>query len=353
MVEISPDYIVAPGETIQDELEFLGMTQKDLAVRLGVTNKHVNQLIKGVVPISEKIAIGLERVLGIAASFWLKADARYQEYLARKKDEEILAEQIGWVDQFPYAAMVKNGLVPKTRDKKDKLLHLLSYFSVAAPCQFDSTQLAEVAFRQLKSSEISSGAVAAWLQAGLVACRNIETNQYSESLFRDTLKRILPLTKKESSDFIPELGYLCAEAGVAFSIVKQLPKARLCGASYWNGRKACINLSLLYKTNDHFWFSFYHEAAHILLHSKKSINVNECNTNSEEIEREADEFASDFLISPEFYNRIVSSTISERMILSFADEIGISPGIIVGRLQHDGIIPWRSNLNKLKSKFVY
>ena len=147
---------------------------------------------------------------------------------------------------------------------------------------------------------------------------------------------------------------LCNEAGVALALVRPLPKTALSGAAWWHSpRKAVIQLTARHKTDDHLWFSFFHEAAHILLHSKKGVFVVEANGDDTEQEIEANEWASNILIPKGAWQTLVaSSPRSARAVTAFADEQGIAPGIVVGRLQHERHVPW-SQLNSLKVRLAW
>src|SRR3954454_2717407 len=97
----APDYVVPPGDTILDLLDERDMTQTDLARRLGVTPKHVNQIVKGSAPISADVALGLEKVLGGSVSFWATREALYQARMAAAAENEELERETGWAGQFP------------------------------------------------------------------------------------------------------------------------------------------------------------------------------------------------------------------------------------------------------------
>jgi HTH-type transcriptional regulator / antitoxin HigA len=85
-----PDYVSPPGDTLLDVLEGVGMTQAELAERLGKSRKHVNEVIKGVAGITPEMALQLERVLGVAAHFWNNREQQYREHLARQEERERL-----------------------------------------------------------------------------------------------------------------------------------------------------------------------------------------------------------------------------------------------------------------------
>jgi len=196
------------------------------------------------------------------------------------------------------------------------------------------------------------GSLAAWLRLGELEAQRIECEAYNAKAFKQHLADIRRLTPAEPDAFEPELRRLCAESGVAFVLIPELPHTRACGATRWlNPDKAILQLSLRYRSNDQFWFSFFHEAGHILLHSSKEVFIegSDCKSDKEE---QADAFAANTLIPASEYRRLKNVGIFSRAdVVAFAESIGIAPGIVVGRLQHDGLLPM-SHLNDLKRRFI-
>lgn len=77
-----------PGDTIQETLDAIGMTQAELSARMGRPKEKVNELIKGNAPLTMDTAIKLERVLDIPVHFWIKRESAYRETLARIEERE-------------------------------------------------------------------------------------------------------------------------------------------------------------------------------------------------------------------------------------------------------------------------
>ncbi len=141
----------------------------------------------------------------------------------------------------------------------------------------------------------------------------------------------------------------CAAAGVAVVFVPEIAGAGVSGATRWLTKdKALIQLSLLYKNDAAFWFTFFHEAAHVLLHGKKEVFLEDGQRDANEKEQEADRFAHEFLI-PRHRTVELSALRSRSAIRAFADSVGISPGLVVARLQHDKLV-YPSAYNDLKRK---
>lgn len=157
------------------------------------------------------------------------------------------------------------------------------------------------------------------------------------------------MTRLPAKEWVERLTTRCAAAGVAVVFTKEIPSAAVSGATRWITKdKALIQLSLKFKSADQIWFTFFHEAGHILLHGKKQLFVEFGVTNESDVEREANEFARDALIPREHAARLPLLK-TRSGIEQFAEAIGIAPGIVVGRLQRDGFAS-HSAFNGLKVK---
>ncbi len=350
----APDYAVPPGETLLETIEALGMTQVDLAARTGRTLKTINEIIKGKAPIRPETALQLERVLGVPASFWNNRERNYREALARQEEKGRLKSQVRWLTEFPVLPMIRLGWIRGFKDKVQQLQELLNFFGVASPDQWNELWRGkEVAFRKSPAFRSNPCAIAAWLRKGEVDASRLRCGPYDESKFRAAFNRIRKLTVEPPETFQSELIRMCAEAGVAMVFTPEVPGTRVSGATRWlSPDKALIQLSLRYKTNDHLWFTFFHEAGHILLHGKRDVFL-EFKESEDGKEKEADRFASNVLIPPGEYQKFMEGgSYTEFEIKRFAGRVGIAPSIVVGRLQHDGLIP-QNYFNGMKMRLAW
>ncbi len=352
-----PDVVSPPGETLLEILEDKGMSQAELAERTGRPKKTINEIIKGKAAITPETAIQLERVIGTPASFWNNRERNYREWLARQEERKSLAEHLPWMKKFPLRAMIKLGWITERGDPINQLEELLKYLGVASPLQWQA-MLQGTQWRQSPTFAADPAAVSAWLRQGELESHKIECAAFDEARFREALRQIRGLTTQPADVFVSEVTRVCAQAGVAVVFVPEIPGTRTCGATRWlSPTKALIMLSLRYKTDDHLWFTFFHEAAHILLHGKREVFLEADDEVSEDVgakEEEADHFAAEFLIPADelrlFHPR--GAYYSHEDIREFAQHLGIAPGIVVGRLQHDGMVP-PQNFNQLKQHFQW
>ncbi len=357
--EYEPTYMTPPGESLAEILDALGMSQAELADRMGRPNKTVNEIIKGKTAITPETAIQLERVLGTPASFWNNRERNYREWLVLQEERKKLNQHLPWMKKFPIRGMINLGWIEEYGDPLNQLEELLRFFGVASPVQWQKIlQKTQVAYRQSPAFAVDPAAISAWLRKGEIESQQIECLPYIEKNFQDALNKARCLTIEPPSIFVHELTRMFAQVGVAVVFVPELPGTRTSGATRWlSPEKAMIMLSLRYKTDDHLWFTFFHEAAHILLHGKRDIFLEDGNKHDGDVlekEIEANNFASEFLIPAKelenFYPR--GSRYSHEDIIAFAQRLGITPGIVVGRLQHDGLLD-KSNCNHLKRQLIW
>lgn len=344
-----PDEPVAPGETIAEILSDRGLTQADLALRLGRTEKNVSQLIAGIAPVTHELAIALERVLGVPAEFWNSAESRYRGLLARAAERDRLAADEQWAKQFPLKAMADRGWIARETTPSERTEEVLRFFAVSSPDAWGAYWASprRLAARMTGAYAVDTSALTAWLRQGELQAAAVETAPFDSERFRQVLGRMRTLSSQDPLLWQAALRDDCASAGVAVVFVRELPKIRCHAVSRWLAPdKALIQLCLRYRTDDHLWFSFFHEAAHILRHSKKQMFVDDLAGDSPE-EREADRLASEWLIpGSELAAFLANGTPTKATVVAFAKQMGIAPGIVVGRLQHDGAVPqpWMNDL---------
>ncbi|WP_405008549.1 HigA family addiction module antitoxin [Kitasatospora purpeofusca] len=355
----APTSVPHPGETLQDTLDELGIPQADLARRTGLSTKHINQVIKGTAALSPDTALLLERTTGVPAALWNSMEAAYRTQQARAEESKTLASRVDWLSRFPLAELVKLQVLPNREKTSANLLKLLDWFGVADPdTAEDVWRNYRTAFRRSTVQEPTEGtaaeyATAVWLrQAELQArelARTLDLLPYNKHELAALLPTLRALTLTGQDNWIEELPRLCARAGVAVVFVPALPKTRVSGVTRWlTPERVMVALSDRFKRDDQFWFSFFHELGHVLLHGKRLTFMDDSEnlrskTHADPAEDEANDFAANTLIPPQHaaaYRQLRARPVPLDRIKAFAREAGISPGIVIGRLQHDKALDW-------------
>ncbi|MBP9892999.1 MAG: helix-turn-helix domain-containing protein [Planctomycetes bacterium] len=351
--QYEPDTVSPPGETLLETLEMHGLSQAELAVRTGRPKQAINEIINGKKEITAETALQLENVLGVPAHFWLAREQNFRESLARQAEAERLEEHTELLKRFPIKEMVSRGFLAARETAVDQLRELLRFFSAGGPDELTNLcLLTQTAFRQSSIFEADTGALNAWLRQGEIIGQQTETGSYNKYGFIAALQKARALTCVKAPDFLEPLKQLCAASGVVVAFVPELPKMRTSGATRWLKQdKALIQLSLRFRWADSIWFSFFHEAGHIVLHGKKEVFLEDHEESARE--DEANKFARDTLISPERWAPFVEAgDFSDKAIHYFAKLIEIHPCIVVGRLQYEKLVSY-SALRHLKPQFEW
>jgi hypothetical protein len=245
--------------------------------------------------------------------------------------------------------MRQRGWLPESRDPSAIVRSVLEYFGVASRTQWELLAMsAGVAYRKSTAFDADPFALSAWLRRGEIEAQSVRTGPFDAAKFRSALVEARGMTREEPAAFVDQVSALCAKAGVVVSFVPELPASRVSGAARWLGsHRALIQLSHRYKTDDHLYFTFFHEAAHLLLHGKREVFLDTSVQEGRE-EHEANDWAADFLIPPtEFAAFVNAGDLRAEALAKFAERLGIALGIVVGRLQHERTVPF-SRFNALK-----
>jgi HTH-type transcriptional regulator/antitoxin HigA len=354
--EYHPDYVSPPGDTLLETLETIGMSQTELAKRMGRPVKTINEIIQAKAAITAETALQLEHVLNIPAHFWLKMEQYYREFLARLAEDQRLHNWREWLKEIPIQAMMDQGWIPTCTDESQQVLEALKFYGAASPDAWRAIwENIGVMYRKSATIESNFGAVTAWLRQGELEAQAIECAPYNPETFRDALAHIRTLTVEPVNLIQKELVNLCANAGVAVVFVQELPNTGISGSTQWlTPTKGLVQLSFCYKTDDQFWFTFFHEAGHILLHGKRQVFLEIDHKDRKKEEDEADTFASNMLITRAEWQQFIvqDSCCTESGIKDFAHKVGIAPGIVVGRLQHENLLSY-DHFNHLKHSFEW
>jgi HTH-type transcriptional regulator / antitoxin HigA len=350
----TPNWATHPGEHLAEYLEVRGLTQAEFARLAGLTPKLVSEIINGKNPVTPETAIKIERVLGLSAYIWVGLQAAWDLFHARQRTRPAILEQKSWLSLFPIRELKSIGILRNTTDENMLYDDLMSFFGIANPEALSIKMRGlSVQHRKSKVHKSSPEHVLTWLMLGERKVRSLEMPPFDKANFTSSVHTIKKLTNERAEVFEPQMKALCAAAGVALIIEKPISKTCLFGSARWLDRQtAIIQMSLRMKTNDHFWWTFFHECGHVILHQGKNF-ADDDKGFGDYLEDEADRWAESILYGRDGLNEILSAKPrSEAEVRKWADHFELHPGIIAGMLQHYGIIPYR-NLNGLKAKFQW
>lgn len=354
-VSFQPDWFSKPGDTLLTLMEQRELTSEGLASRLGCSNAVVQGLLTGVVAVDSSLAIGLSRHVGGTPKFWQARQETYQSALVRAASA--IQKQTGedWIRRFPHADMAKNGWIKRAKNRDELIKTYLAYFGVTNPTEWEERYadfLKSTAFRTSRKFQSKVGPLSAWLRQGEIEAAQIQCSAWNPKTLRERLQEIRILCKAKNPEyFLPRLRQACAEVGIAVVFVRTPPGCSASGATkFVSNKKAMVILSFRYLSDDHFWFTFFHEVGHLLLHSASLTFIDGEESISNQMETEANEFSERVLIPLERQEQLADLKPNRDSIIRFAYSVGVSPGIVVGQMQHYNLIK-RSQMNFLKRRF--
>lgn len=335
-------FIVAPGEVIKEYLDARGLTQKEVSKRIGVSERHLSKMLNGKTRLTEEMALKLEKLMpDVPASFWLNYEVKYQEYLAREKEEHELEalDLKGIADRFHFKEALGMG--------RDSLVEqAISMLKLLGVSTFDRYRYAIPGGIEFMQDGGEDEAIVVWLklcEEEVAEQNDVEGSpEYSE----DALRRVLQTFKDIASntDFFASLKscrMLLNSVGVYLVYRRAIGNAKVRGALTAYEGHPTIYISGRYKTHSDTWFAIFHELCHLLDDfdlNKTGVSMEESDElrSTDESDIRANAHARELFVDPVAYERFAGNGVfSSASIKGFAAEQGVAPGIIVAFLQHD------------------
>jgi len=341
-----PDIVFHPATTLGEKIREMGMSIKEFALRTGKPEKTILAVLREESSLTPEMAILFENVTQIPAQFWINKQARYNEYIARVKQKKAVENAVKWAKEFPYSEMAKMNWVPTTRKIEEKTVNMLNYFGIASHRAWEKlyieTELKVAAYTSLKQTH-QPHAISAWLRQGELQAKLIYVDGFNIKTLKNNIAQMRQLMVSQPFDFFKRLQELCLDAGVILLFTPKLPKVPLSGSTRWLNSTPLIQMTARYKRNDNFWFTFFHELGHIILHGKKYISLE--NVDFAAADPEKEEEAHSFAIKHTFTKHqekevLQNKNITEEDIIDYAAKFNTHPAMIIGRLQYAGFLPY-------------
>jgi HTH-type transcriptional regulator / antitoxin HigA len=355
-MSFQPDWVSSPLDTLISVIEERGYSLVELSEQLGRSLEEVNSVLLGRLKLDSEFAKDLEKVLNVSKDFWLSRQSKYSATIDYQSRVHNFTEQ-DLIDGLPLASLKRLGWIDCGRDSASKLAAALKLFAVTSIDEYKEKYLGQysaVAFRESVTYTSNPLSVMAWLRKSEAEAEATNCASWDRAKLNKHIAEAKKLTRiKDPRIFLPNLKAICAGCGVALVIVAAPDGCRASGATkFLSDAKAMIALSLRYKSDDQFWFTFFHEIGHLVLHSEQALFLEDDSDVTADEEQEANDFARNILLPTSTFDRISSQKLGYKNILRLAFEFGISPGILVGQLQHSGLIPY-GKLNSLKRRYTW
>ena len=312
-----PSIVFHPGETLGEKLEELNMGPKEFALRSGKPEKTIIAILHGKSAITPDMAVQFENVTKIPANFWMNHQRSFDEFQARLKRQAVIEAATDWAKQFPLSDMITKGWLPERYTLEEKTMELLAFFGFSnhnAWEEYYFNQQLKVAFRISLAQTKEPFAISAWLRRGELQAANLNANKFSEKKFKAALQKLKSISSNPLKDSFQLVQTICLEAGVKVTYTPCIANVPIDGATRWLNDTPLIQLSDQNQLIDHFWFTFFHAAAHILLHGKKEVFLENLDYADKNIEKEqqADEFARKWMMLEDEESELIASEFSHK-----------------------------------------
>ena len=345
-----PEESVAPGETLHEWLTENDMSQVDFARRTGLSAKHISQVINAAAGISPEVALAFESVTGIPARYWNQLESNFRTQNAQADEDIALAKEVQVLHQFPIKELFNRLKRPIPVDPVQQLRELLRFFGVASVDALLETCLSGAQLRTANAFAPNEAALASWLRLTEIKAQSMKVEPFNSEECEKAIQEFRHISTIGGTDWWNELEERCASVGIALVLEEELPKCRVNGATKWlSPAKAMIALSLRHRRHDTVWFTFFHELGHLLRHSRKEMFVDGTGSQvAADLELDADRFASRTLIPPE-HEAALGEISTQAGVRALALKLDIDPGIVVGRMQHESLIPFNQWVSMIRT----
>lgn len=351
-----PKLVSPPGDTIVNILEQRELSIEEFAQRVGLSEARAQQLIDGRRAIDRDLARRLAATLGATERFWIAREHDYRAVVSPPQDMrvETVAQLMA---KLPVRDMQNFGWIAPAQSDETKIAACLEFFDVSTFAQWQGryeNAFQEASYRRSTVHRSCEIATTAWLRQGEIETQREAVAIWNPIVLEEQIDHLRRLTWfKSPALFLPKVKGLLADAGVKFAIVRAPKGCTASGAvRVLPDDTPHIQLSFRFLADDQFWFSLFHEIGHLLLHFERMPILESQDGGESEIEKEADDYAANTIVQPEFQEELYSLPASRFPIIEFAKRAGVAPGLIVGRLQHEGLLRY-NQMQHLKRRFVW
>lgn len=338
-----------PSYFIREQLELREWTQEELAEITGFSQKHISDLLNSKKSVTLDVARILGEVFNTSAQYWLNLDNEYRIWLRQEPNEkEKEADTKAMIyERMPIRDMIKKGwLKPpiNTEDLKQQVLQFWGKTSLNFETE-DKSLLPYLTRKSTVYNQFNASYAITWFQKALSLAKPIKVNDYDHEALSELCKQITAYTINENgvTSFLAKL----QEVGVKFMVLPHLEKTYLDGAAFFSEDNPTVVYTGRFKRLDHFWFTLTHELAHVLLHlndRKTFILDNLQDETRDQLETEANELSATLLKHSQIAEFLKKDAhyLSANRVEECAATYGVHPSIVIGKLAHDGKMPYRN-----------
>jgi len=362
--KLRPFTPISPGEILREEVEARGWTQADFAEITGKPVQTISEITNGKKSITPQTAMAFSEALGSSAEFWLNLESSYRlDILNHEKriKNDFIERKAHLFSIAPIAELIKRKWI-QCNKKKGKYTEahikqieneLMAFFGVT---NLNKITPIPAAFRKSSSNETAKVSLHAWLAKAKTEASHVTAEAFDRNKLKTEVKKLVHYS--EDKDPFAKIQESLNAAGVRCVHVTHLPKTKLDGAAFWlNNQSPVVAVTLRINRIDNFWFTLLHELAHVLFHlktdSQPMLDEEITEPSKRTKEKEADTYAQEWLIPSSKFAQYLNERngfFTSKSVRKFASDLGIHPAIVVGRLQHERLVPY-SHMRNVLEKF--
>ncbi len=351
--------VFPPGDFLKEELDKRGWTQVELSEILDRPPRLISEIVSGKRAITPETAKGLAAALGTAPEFWMNLETSFRLSKASFNASTVVARRAQLYGKFPVKEMLRRKWVEASADLNVLEKNFCNYFSIRTLTELPKfrhvakkTEYTEDSIRQL-----------AWLIRAEQVAKTVRVGQFSNAKLQKAIQELKDCLADVQA--VKKVPAILAKAGIRLVVVEYLPGAKLDGACFWldDSTMPVVALSLRLDRLDNFWHTLFHELDHVLNGEGKNKPIidiidNERSSSIKQLPREesrANISAANYCIPSNTLHEWLQRTgraASRKNIIIFARQLNVHPALVVGQLQHRGVIPYsfhRMLLDKVRS----
>lgn len=338
------DAVRTPGWYIQSELDKRGWGQAALAEVVGRPLSAVNEIITGKRTITPEMAVALGQAFGQPPELWAHREAAYRISLVEDPTDDETWKKAKLFEAAPVKDLQRRGWISPEAQTADEIWKELTRFLGEDPLAEAPNAVA----RKSENTPDFTSPQMAWLMQASHLAKKVNARSYRKEILEAGLHKIHKLTARPED--AAKLPMLLAELGVRFVVIEDLPRTKIDGAAFFLGddcSKPVIAVSLRIDRMESFWHTLGHELRHILNEDPLSLDSelvgNDRALHLSTIEDRANKEAAEWLVPSreiESFALRAKPAFVKEAIRRFAGRMGVHPSIVIGSLNHRGVLDW-------------
>lgn len=339
-----------PADFIREVLRERGISQREFAKLANLRPSHLNDILNKRRRITDEFALEVQKWLGLSAKSIIEQQAVFrlnQPSSDEKQKEERALSELNSIDQFVNIKLLIKASGKKCRTAIEQLDVIKTTYNIGTDFRNEYETIASGCFRKSAKNGLDERMIATWI----ILAKSSFSNACPSGLFdyscrKEVCEKIRMILHRNEGNLMTDITHILDSYGILFKRVEKVDRASIDGFSFFcNPSTPCIVVTCRYDRIDNLAFTIMHELGHIYLRhttpNRARINIDTRSINDEvedRIEKLADEFASDNLISSSSWNSAPPVPLNpfqiQKLYSEWADKLHFNKWIVLGHVSH-------------------